>query len=149
MVRRHRQSASDPWISSHMARLKYPLYAREQSRPGQRSRASQADDARLRSPGHTWTSNVRSDSRRIGEQEGSARDRGSGVTLKQWLAYAEKRVPILQEAMANKTLQELLDQESSSGRRGPVVWDPTGVRRYQKPALFDFARSRRDILLSK
>jgi WD40 repeat protein/uncharacterized caspase-like protein len=74
---------------------------------------------------------------------------GSGLTLKQWLEYGKKRVPVLQEAIAKRKLQELPDRRGASRTKNVIPVGPVEAIKHQEPALFDFARNKRDVLLAK
>jgi hypothetical protein len=71
----------------------------------------------------------------------------SAVTLKQWLEYGERRVPVLQEALAEGRLKEVLQPVEQA--KNVIAVGPVLGRKYQKPALFDFSRSKREVLLEK
>jgi hypothetical protein len=91
------------------------------------------------------------------------RPRDTRITVAEWLAYGVERVPALYaeverklaEMKANAPAAKLAGDEGArvvvfpEGGRGLKVKVSGQSTRTQQPALFDFARRRRDALLSK
>lgn len=75
-------------------------------------------------------------------------NRDRQITLSEALAYSLARVPKLYEAMRRGELAKLFEPE---GHRGPqVVGAAASLKRkngFQQPSLFDFAKSRREVVL--
>jgi hypothetical protein len=68
-------------------------------------------------------------------QADSGESKDGAITLREWLAYGESRVPALAEAIASGDVE-------ATGPRGPLRPDnrPEATRVVQRPSLFDFSR---------
>jgi WD40 repeat protein len=103
--------------------------------------ASQAEDV-AREPGELGqgllTYALIRDGIERGHADNSPQDRN--ITLTEWIAYGEVRVPVLHDEIVN---------EPGRNRGVVVPDDATPQAQYQVPALFDFGRSYDDLVISR
>ena len=81
----------------------------------------------------------------LGLAQADFRPKDGQITLKEWLEYGVTDVPTLYARLLNKELKAV-------GRGSEEIETGTGNKRpaiYQQPSLFDFARQRRELILTK
>ncbi len=86
----------------------------------------------------------------LGSRKADNKPKDDVLSMTEWLEYGERRVPVLYEAMRKNELGKLFRTE---GGRGPVVTGQAASLRkknsFQKPSLFDFAKKRKEVILTR